>query len=80
MALQEYEIEKTRIQRQISEYQSKLEDKADKLHEKEQELEQMTQNIDRIGRVAQPFPLVNLRYSEWTNGSMSRTGLSPTDS
>ena len=55
MALQEYEIEKTRIQRQISEYQSKLEDKADKLHEKEQELEQMTKNIDRVGRVAQPF-------------------------
>lgn len=42
-------------QKQISEYQSKLEDKAGKLQEKEQELEQMTMNIDRVGRVAQPF-------------------------
>ena len=33
----------------------KLEDKACKLQEKEQELEQMTKNIDRVGRVAQPF-------------------------
>ena len=33
----------------------KLEDKAGKLQEKEQELEQMTKNIDRVGRVAQPF-------------------------
>lgn len=55
IALQEYEIQKTRIQKQISEYQSKLEDKAGKLQEKEQELEQMTKNIDRVGRLAQPF-------------------------
>ena len=55
IALQEYEIQKTRIQKQISEYQSKLEYKAGKLQEKEQELEQMTKNIDRVGRVAQPF-------------------------
>ena len=55
IALQEYEIQKTRIQKQISEYQSKLEDKACKLQEKEQELEQMTNNIDRVGRVVQPF-------------------------
>ena len=55
IALQEYEIQKTRIQKQISEYQSKLEDKACKLQEKEQELEKMTKNIDRVGRVAQPF-------------------------
>ena len=55
IALQEYEIQKTRIQKQISEYQSKLEDKSGKLQEKEQELEQMTKNIDRVGRVAQPF-------------------------
>lgn len=48
-------FKKTRIQKQISEYQSKLEDKAGKLQEKEQELEQMTKNIDRVGRVAQPF-------------------------
>ena len=43
------------IQKQISEYQSKLEEKAGKLQEKEQELEQMAKNIDRVGRVAQPF-------------------------
>ncbi len=56
IALQEYEIQKTRIQKkQISEYQSKLEDKACKLQEKEQELEKMTKNIDCVGRVAQPF-------------------------
>ena len=55
ITLQEYEIQKTRIQKQISEYQSKLEEKAGKLQEKEQVLEQMTKNIDRIGRVAQPF-------------------------
>lgn len=42
-------------QKQISEYQSKLEEKAGKLQEKEQELEQMTKNVDRVGRVAQPF-------------------------
>lgn len=53
--LQEYEIRKSRIQKQISEYQSKLEDKASKLQDKEQELEQMTKNIARVGRVAQPF-------------------------
>ena len=51
IALQEYEIQKTRIQKQISECQSKLEEKA----KKEQELEQMTKNIDRVGRVEQPF-------------------------
>lgn len=55
IALQEYEIQKTRLQKQISEYQSKLEDKVCKLQEKEQELEQMTKNIDRVGRVTQPF-------------------------
>lgn len=53
--LREYDFQKARIQKQISEYQIKLEDKACKLHEKEQELELMTKNIDRIGRVAQPF-------------------------
>lgn len=35
IALPEYETQKTRIQKQISEYQSKLEDKACKLQEKE---------------------------------------------
>ena len=55
IALQEYEIQKTRIQKQISEYQSKLEDKAGKLQEKEQELEQMTNNAAKARSVIQPF-------------------------
>ena len=41
IALHEYEIQKTRIQKQITEYQSKLEDKADKLHSKKLELERL---------------------------------------
>ena len=53
--LREYESRKSEILKQISEYQSKLEDKACKLQEKEQELEQIAKNIDRVGRVAQPF-------------------------
>lgn len=37
IVLQKYEIQKTRIQIQIPEYQSKLEDKAGEFQEKEQE-------------------------------------------
>ena len=37
IVLQKYEIQKTRIQKQIPEYQSKLEDKAGEFQEKEQE-------------------------------------------
>ena len=55
IALQEYEIQKTRIQKQISEYQSKLEDKAGKLQEKEQELERLTRNVTKARSVVQPF-------------------------
>ena len=55
IALQEYEIQKTRIQKQISEYQSKLEDKSDKLYAKEQELEQLTKDAANARSVIQPF-------------------------
>ena len=55
ITLDRYEAQKADIQKLIAEYQAKLEDKACKLQEKEQELEQMTKNIDRVGRVAQPF-------------------------
>ena len=55
IALQEYEIQKTRIQKQISEYQSKLEYKAGKLQEKEQELEQITKDAAKARSVIQPF-------------------------
>ena len=55
IALQEYEIQKTRIQKQISEYQSKLEDKAGKLQEKEHELERLTADATKTRSVVQPF-------------------------
>ena len=55
ITLDRYEAQKADIQKLITEYQSKLEYKAGKLQEKEQELEQMTKNIDRVGRLAQPF-------------------------
>ena len=55
IALQEYEIQKTRIQKQISEYQSKLEDKSEKLRAKEQELEQLTKDASNARSVIQPF-------------------------
>ena len=44
IALREYESRKSEILKQISEYQSKLEDKSDKLRAKEQELEQLTKD------------------------------------
>ena len=55
ITLDRYETQKADIQKLIAEYQAKLEDKACKLQEKEQELEKMTKNIDRVGRVVQPF-------------------------
>jgi len=55
ITLNRYEVQKTDILKLIAEYQAKLEDKACKLQEKEQELEKMTKNIDRVGRVVQPF-------------------------
>lgn len=55
MLLREYDFQKARIQKQISEYQIKLEDKACKLHEKEQALGRLTKDLDMAGFVIQPF-------------------------
>ena len=55
MELHEYETQKSKIQKQISEYQCKLEDKAGKLHEKEQALERLTKDLDMVCSVIQPF-------------------------
>ena len=53
--LREYDFQKARIQKQISEYQIKLEDKACKLHEKEQALSRLTKDLEMAGSVIQPF-------------------------
>ena len=55
MLLQEYDFQKTRIQKQISECQIKLEDKACKLHEKEQALGRLTKGLEMAGSAIQPF-------------------------
>ena len=55
IALREYESRKSEILKQISEYQSKLENKADKLHSKELELEQITKDAAKVRSVVQPF-------------------------
>ena len=53
--LREYDFQKARIQKQISEYQIKLEDKVYKLHEKEQALDRLTKDLEMAGSVIQPF-------------------------
>lgn len=55
IALRKYESLKSEIQKQISEYQSKLEGKSGKLHAKEQELEQLTKDTANARSVIQPF-------------------------
>lgn len=55
IALREYESRKSEILKQISEYQSKLENKANKLHAKEHELEQLTKDATKARSVIQPF-------------------------
>ena len=55
MLLREYDFQKARIQKQISEYQIKLEDKVCKLHEKEQVLGRLTKDLEMAGSVIQPF-------------------------
>ena len=55
ITLDKYDARKAGLLKLIAEYQMKLDDKAVKLQAKEKELEQMTKNIDRVGRVAQPF-------------------------
>ena len=53
--LRKYESRKSEILKQISEYQSKLEDKSGKLRAKEQELEQLTKDAANARSVIQPF-------------------------
>ena len=49
------EAQKADIQKLITEYQEKLEDKSNKLHVKEQELEQITKDAAKACSVIQPF-------------------------
>lgn len=53
--LREYEALKSQIQKQISEYQFKLEDKVCKLQEKEQALMRLTKDLELAGSVIRPF-------------------------
>lgn len=55
LTLDRYEVQKTDIQKLITEYQTKLEDKAGKLHAKELELEQLTKDVAKARSVIQPF-------------------------
>lgn len=55
ITLDRYEAQKTDIQKLITEYQTKLEDKAGKLHAKELELEQLTKDVSMVRSVVQPF-------------------------
>lgn len=55
ITLDRYEEQKADIQKLITEYQAKLEDKADKLHSKEQELERLTADATKARAVVQPF-------------------------
>ena len=55
ITLDKYDARKTDLLKLIAEYQTKLDDKADKLQAKEQELDRMTRDMERAGRIAQPF-------------------------
>ena len=55
ITLDRYEAQKADIQKLITEYQEKLEDKSNKLHAKEQELEQITKDAAKARSVIQPF-------------------------
>ena len=55
ITLDKYEVQKADIQKLISEYQVKLDDKTGKLQIKEQELEQLTKDTTKIRSVVQPF-------------------------
>ncbi len=55
IALRDYEAQKSNIQHQLAEYQTKLDDKAEKLNLKERELERLTKDVERAGAVVQPF-------------------------
>ena len=55
ITLNKYDARKTDLLKLITEYQTKLDDKAVKLQAKEQELDRMTRDMERVGRIAQPF-------------------------
>lgn len=55
ITLDRYEAQKADIQKLITEYQEKLEDKSNKLHAKEHELEQLTKDAAKARSVIQPF-------------------------
>lgn len=55
ITLDKYDARKADLLKLIAEYQTKLDDKAVKLQAKEQELDRMTRDIERVGRIAQPF-------------------------
>ena len=55
ITLNKYEAQKADIQKLISEYQAKLDDKTGKLQIKEQELEQLTKDASKVRSVIQPF-------------------------
>ena len=55
ITLDRYEAQKADIQKLITEYQEKLEDKSNKRHAKEDELEQLTKDVAKARSVIQPF-------------------------
>lgn len=55
ITLDKYDARKADLLKLITEYQTKLDDKAVKLQAKEQELDRMTRDMERVGRIAQPF-------------------------
>lgn len=55
ITLDKYEAQKADVLKLITEYQSKLDDKAGKLQIKEQELEQLTKDASKVRSVIQPF-------------------------
>ena len=55
ITLDKYDAQKADLLKLIAEYQTKLDDKTVKLQAKEQELDRMTRDIERVGRIAQPF-------------------------
>lgn len=55
ITLDKYDARKADLLKLISEYQTKLDDRAVKLQAKEQELDRITRDMERVGRIAQSF-------------------------
>ena len=55
ITLDKYDARKADLLKLITEYQTKLDHKAVKLQAKEQELDRMIRDMERAGRIAQPF-------------------------